>query len=485
MLRFRPYAIIAPNASPESILPMQQPLRHLPSVDRVLADPQVRASLASYRRDIAVDVIRRRIASARQQIAGGGRAPAFDSLVEGVLDDLTLLSRSSLRPVINATGVVLHTNLGRAPLSRAAAAAAQEAALQYSNLEFDLDSGERGSRLSHIEALLCRLTGADAALVVNNNASAVLLGLSALAQGKEVVISRGQAVEIGGGFRIPDVLRQSGARLVEVGTTNRTYLADYQAAITGDTAALLRVHSSNFKVIGFTESVPLDAMAKLAHQRDLLMLDDLGSGCLVDTAEYGLDHEPTVQESVAAGADLVFFSGDKLLGGPQAGLVVGRADLLSTLRRHPLARAARIDKMSLAALAATLLHYLRGEALSAIPIWQMIARPQESLREQAQSWATRLGEGAAVVAGESYVGGGSLPGSALPTYLVAVSPALHDGIAPGAAAQRLAALLRQGTPAVVGRIEQDRLVLDPRTVLPEEEEPLLARLTERLHARPV
>ncbi|MBI4498278.1 MAG: L-seryl-tRNA(Sec) selenium transferase [Chloroflexi bacterium] len=463
---------------------MQQPLRGLPSVDRVLSDPQVRVALASLRRDIVVDMVRQRLDRARQEMVAGGAPPAFENLVGLVLADLALLSRPSLRPVINATGVVLHTNLGRAPLSQEAAAAAQDAALRYSNLEFELDSGERGSRLSHIETLLCRLTGAEAALVVNNNASAVLLGLTALAQGWEVVVSRSQAVEIGGGFRIPDVLRQSGAQLVEVGTTNRTYLADYEAAITGQTAALLRVHPSNFKIVGFTESVPLEQMVRLAHERHLIVLDDLGSGCLLDTAAYGLDHEPMVQESVAAGADLIFFSGDKLLGGPQAGLVVGRADLVRRLRRHPLARAVRIDKMSLAALAVTLLHYLRGEALSAIPIWRMIARPLASLEEQARGWAARLGAEATVVEGESYVGGGSLPGSTLPTRLVAVAPRVPAGGSSGAAAQHLAARLRLGDPPIVARIERDRLLLDPRTVLPDEETPLLNRLSEALHATP-
>lgn len=461
---------------------MQQPLRSLPSVDRVLADPQVRQAVASYRRDIAIGVIRGRLDAVRRDLIAGSAPPAFATIVGEVLADLTLIGRSSLRRVINATGVVLHTNLGRAPLSPQAVAAAQEAALHYSNLEFELDSGERGSRLSHIEGLLARLTGAEAAIVVNNNASAVLLGLSALAQGREVVISRSQLVEIGGGFRIPDVLRQSGAHLVEVGTTNRTYIADYEAVITDRTAALLRVHSSNFKIVGFTESVPLVQMVALAHECNLVVLDDLGSGCLLDTAPFGLDHEPTVQESMAAGADLIFFSGDKLLGGPQAGLVVGRAALVARLRRHPLARAVRIDKMSLAALAVTLLHYLRGEALTAIPIWCMIARSPASLEEQARAWAARLGEGAMAVPGESYVGGGSLPGSSLPTFLTAVTPQLTDGESPGAAAQRLAARLRRGDPAVVARIENDRILLDPRTVLPEEEAPLLVQVIKALHA---
>ena len=315
---------------------------------------------------------------------------------------LEAATRGTLLSVINATGVIIHTNLGRAPLSQAARQAMEAVAAGYSNLEYDLDVGERGSRYRHAEQLLCRLTGAEAALVVNNNAGAVFLALTALARGRSVIISRGQLVEIGGGFRIPDVLRQSGAQLVEVGTTNRTHLSDFRDAISLETALLLRVHTSNFKQIGFTAEVSLADMVALAHSVGLPVVDDLGSGTLLDTARYGLSAEPTVQDSVAAGADLVTFSGDKLLGGPQAGLIVGRASLIAELRQHPLTRALRVDKSTLAALQATLLHYARGEAEREVPVWRMIATPLEALAARAADLAARLcdrglpGDGCAV-----------------------------------------------------------------------------------------
>ncbi len=332
----------------------------------------------------------------------------------------------------------------------------------YSNLEFDLDLGVRGSRFTHLESVLCQLTGAEAAIAVNNNAGAVLLALSSLAGGREVIISRGQAVEIGGGFRIPDVLRQSDARLVEVGTTNRTYLHDYEAAVNPDTAALMRVHASNFRIVGFTETPHIRDLARLAREHDVLLLDDLGSGCLFDTTRFGLAPEPTVQESLTAGADLSMFSGDKLLGGPQAGIIVGRRDLVDRLRRHPLARALRMDKATIAALTATLVHYLRGEALEKLPVWRMIAAPLDGIRRRARRWAREIGEPAKLVDGRSMVGGGSLPEASLPTKLVAVP-------GDGAYVTDLARRLRLSDPPVVARIERDALMLDPRTVLPRQD----------------
>jgi L-seryl-tRNA(Ser) seleniumtransferase len=335
----------------------------------------------------------------------------------------------------------------------------------YSNLEFDLDAGERGSRHGHLDDLLRRVTGAAAGFAVNNNAAAVLLVLAALCAGREVIISRGQLVEIGGGFRIPDVLRQSGARLVEVGTTNRTYARDYAEAVTPETAAILRVHSSNFRVIGFTHEPAAAELAAVARAHDLLLLDDLGSGCLLDTARFGLAPEPTVQASLAAGADLTMFSGDKLLGGPQAGVIAGRAELVERARRHPLARAVRLDKAGIAALAATLAHYARGEALSAVPIWRMIATPLTELDRRVRAWAAAAGGRAAVVDGRSMVGGGSLPEESLPTRLLALYPA-HAA----AAARRL----RLADPAVVARVERDALLLDPRTVDPADDDAIAA-----------
>ncbi|HLA18055.1 MAG TPA: L-seryl-tRNA(Sec) selenium transferase, partial [Dehalococcoidia bacterium] len=362
------------------------PFRALPSVDRLLADERLRP-LGTGDRPVVTEIVRRALETARAAVADGRPAPTDDQLVESVLGLAEALFRPSLRAVINATGVIIHTNLGRAPLSDDAIAAMAAVSRGYSNLEFDLEGGERGSRFAHLEGVLRQLTGAEAAIAVNNNASALLLALSALASDGEVVVSRGQAVEIGGGFRIPDVMRQSGARLVEVGTTNRTYLRDYEAAITPETVAIMRVHASNFRIVGFTETPDIRQMGRLAHERGLLLLDDLGSGCLIDTARFGLAPEPTVQDSVAAGAGLTLFSGDKLLGGPQAGIIVGRADLVETLRRHPLARALRMDKGSIAALTATLLHYLRGEALEKLPVWRMIAEPVASVKRRSRRWA--------------------------------------------------------------------------------------------------
>ncbi len=434
----------------------------------MLSNGRIQRLEEAYSRPFVLRVIRQHLDEVRLHIARGEPAPTFDQMAESVCALAHSIIEPSLRRVINATGVILHTNLGRAPLSEESTAAMEECARGYTNLEINLDSGKRGSRQVHIESLLCQLTGAEAALVVNNNASAVLLSLSALAKRKEVIVSRGQAVEIGGGFRIPDVMRQSGAKLVEVGTTNCTYLSDYEEAVTPRTAALLRVHSSNFVVMGFTQAVALEDLIQLGDRYDLPVLDDLGSGCLLDTTRFGLGLEPMLQQSIAAGVGLAMSSADKLLGAPQAGIIVGQRSLMDRLRRHPLARAARIDKIRLAGLATTLRHYLKGEAESKIPVWRMISESLEEIEERAERWSRLLGDAASVVEGESMVGGGSLPGGTLPTRLVAIKGR-------GKVSQ-LANQLRRGSPMVIGRIEKDLLLLDPRTILPEEEEALLSRL---------
>jgi L-seryl-tRNA(Ser) seleniumtransferase len=447
---------------------MDKSLRNLPSVDKILSDKQVHCLEEVYSHDFVLQGVRQYLEEVRHHIAKGVPQPSFDQMVESICNLVNSLAEPKLRPVINATGVILHTNLGRAPLSRESIVAMQECSRGYTNLEIDLDSGKRGSRQVHVQSLLCKLTGAEAALVVNNNASAVLLALSALGKGKEVIVSRGQAVEIGGGFRIPSVMRQSGAKLVEVGTTNRTYLSDYEEAITHRTAALLRVHSSNFRVVGFTQSVAIEELTWLGERYELLVLDDLGSGCLLDTARFGLDPEPMVQQSIAAGVGLVMFSADKLLGGPQAGIIVGQGSLITKIERHPLARAVRIDKVRLAGLAVTLLHYLKGEAETKIPVWRMISASVEEIEERAQRWCDLLYGAASVVEGESVVGGGSLPGGTIPTRLVAIKGRGR--------VKDLADKLRSELPVVIGRTENNLLLLDPRTVLPEEEEALLSRL---------
>jgi len=445
---------------------METEFRRLPSVDKVLAHEKL--SKTGYARGLLLDVVRGHLDRERQSIAAGKPCASLDEIVTSILNEMEALQTPTLRRVINASGVILHTNLGRAPLSPEAIAAMDEASCGYSNLEFDLASGNRGSRHVHVESLLCRLSGAEAALVVNNNAAAVLLGLTALARRKEVIVSRGQAVEIGGGFRIPDVMRQGGAKLVEVGTTNRTYPRDFEQAITPRAAALMRVHSSNFKLVGFTSEVALEELVAIAKKHNLLVLDDLGSGCFLDTTVYGLAPEPMVQQSVKAGASLTFFSGDKLVGGPQAGIIVGQKDLVEKLKRHPLARALRLDRTRLAALAVTLLHYLKEEAVVKIPVWRMIAAPLDDIERRAVLWAQSLGDRAEMIDGETMVGGGSLPGGSLPTRLVSMG---------GNNVQLIAEKLRSRDIPVVARIEKNRLLLDPRSVLPEEDRVVLEALS--------
>ncbi|MGH2517100.1 MAG: L-seryl-tRNA(Sec) selenium transferase [Ktedonobacterales bacterium] len=453
------------------------PLRSLPSVDDVLHHLAARSGAStSQTHEMMVRAVREAIAEARTAILAGGACPDVAALADRSAMLLDSRARPLLRPVINATGVIINTNLGRAPLSNAAIAAMIAVAQGYSNLEYDLEAGTRGSRHTHIRQLLRELTGADDALVVNNNAAAVLVALSALAAGREVLVSRGELVEIGGGFRVPDVLRQGGARLVEVGTTNRTRLRDYEAAITPETSVLLAVHPSNFRVIGFTETPELAALARLAHERDILLVHDLGSGCLGATERWGLAHEPTIGESVAAGVDVTCFSGDKLLGGPQAGILVGRSTLLEQIARHPLMRAVRIDKLSLAALEATLRLHRDGLAERDIPIWRAISTPLEAIRPRAAHWAGTLREWGAlaeVTSGDSTVGGGSLPGETLPTILCAIPAEQPNGRRD---LDTLAARLRAGEPAVVARVSRDALLLDPRTVLPEQDTSVLGAL---------
>jgi L-seryl-tRNA(Ser) seleniumtransferase len=457
----------------------EQELRKLPSVDRLLQDETIMRLAARWGHELTVGAAREALDAARESIRAGGRCPAAEDLARSVSASLEARLRPTLRPVINATGVIIHTNLGRAPLSAEARAAMDAVALGYSNLEYDLATGSRGSRTIHAEKLLCRLTGADAALVVNNNAAAVLLVLMAMARGGEVILSRSQLVEIGGGFRIPDVMRQSGATLVEVGTTNRTYVDDYAAAITPNSAALMRVHHSNFRLTGFVHEPSLAEMVELARQKDLLLLDDLGSGTLLDTAAYGLTHEPTIQESVAAGAPLVTFSGDKLLGGPQAGIILGRADLVARLKSFPLTRALRVDKVTLAGLQVTLLHYLLAEATEKVPVWRMINQDEKGMEARARAGVRRLrrlGVAAEAASGRSTVGGGSLPGETLPTRLIVVGTPAEMG------PDVLATRLRRGDPPVVARIENDRLVIDLRTVLPEQEAVLFERVAAAIVA---
>lgn len=457
------------NNSTHITLSWQEALRTLPSVDALLRHDTLRPLIEREGLQVVTDAVRQALDEVRGQIRSGHLEAVPTDWAQHIDELLHAISRPSLRSVINATGVIIHTNLGRAPLSEAARRAIAELGNGYTNLEYDLDEGRRGSRYDHARTLLRQLTGAEDALVVNNNAAAVYFVLAALCQGQAVVISRGQLVEIGGGFRIPDVLRQSGARLVEVGTTNRTHPHDFADAIGDETAALMRVHASNFKQMGFVTQPALAELVEIAaqHPRRPLVIDDLGSGTFLETAAYGLSPEPTVQESVAAGTDLVTFSGDKLLGGPQAGIIVGKREPMAILRKHPMARALRVDKMTLAALDATLRSYVRGRAVEEIPVWRMISAPLHELRHRAEGWRQQLsaaGLSASVQEGESTVGGGSLPGETLPTWLLALDLPQPNEVA---------AFLRRARTPVIVRIQQDRLLLDPRTVDPAEDATLL------------
>ncbi|MCJ7715564.1 MAG: L-seryl-tRNA(Sec) selenium transferase [Anaerolineales bacterium] len=435
-------------------------LSQLPSVDQVLSSTRGVELVEMYGHDLTVEAIRSSLDQVRQDhLKEGYVIPDQDGILDAADNLLALWLKPSLFPVLNATGVIIHTNLGRAPLSENALMAVREVGQNYSTLEFDLESGGRGSRLVHAESLFQQLLGIESALVVNNNASAVLLMLTVLTQGKKVIISRSQLVEIGGGFRIPEVLRHSGTELVEVGTTNKVHLSDFEKAFTEDTAAVMRAHSSNYAIVGFTSEPDIKDIITSAHEQGLWFFDDLGSGALLDSSPFGLKHEPMVQESLAAGADLVCFSGDKLLGGPQGGIILGRKDLIDQLKIHPLARAIRADKMALAALSATMEHYIKGEALEKIPVWQMISTTEAEIKSRAENWKKTLGLGE-VIESQSMVGGGSLPGETLPTWIWAISTN-HP--------QSLLAELRNSSPAIISRIENDLVVFDPRTILPQSD----------------
>jgi L-seryl-tRNA(Ser) seleniumtransferase len=441
-------------------------LRDLPSVEVLLGDSG--ELITVYGRPLVLNALRAVLDDVRVRFRTNPdiTLPSPPDILSEAETRLISWTRPTLIPAINATGVIIHTNLGRAPLSNATIAAMGEVALGYSNLEYDLTRGKRGSRLIHAESVLQKLTGAEAGVVVNNNASAVLLTLAALSNRKRAIISRSQLVEIGGGFRIPDVMKQSGAKLFEVGTTNRVHLRDYEEALSEPTGVVMRAHQSNFKIIGFTEEPDLKEIVSAAHKAGVPVIDDLGSGSFLDTSAYGLVHEPTVQEILSSGVDVVTFSGDKLLGGPQAGIILGRKDLLAKIKKHPLARAVRADKVALAGITATLLHYLRDEAVREIPVWRMISMTEEDARSRAQAWREALGVGQ-VSPSESTVGGGSLPGESLPTFVLAL-----DVKSP----RRFLSKLRDSNPPVIGRTENDRVLLDPRTVLPEQDEVLLGIL---------
>jgi L-seryl-tRNA(Ser) seleniumtransferase len=460
-------------------------LRQIPSVDELLLQPRLAALSKRVDRNLVVEVARAVLEDLRARIAGDSNWAAVSldaaSVEEMISAQVERILSRSLQPVINATGVILHTNLGRAPLTETVVDEFRRSATQYSNLEYDLEAGARGKRDVHTTELLTRLTGADAAIVVNNCAAAVLVTLAALARGGEVIVSRGELIEIGDGFRIPEIMEQSGAILREVGTTNRTHLADYENAINERTRLLLRVHPSNFKVTGFTDKPSLEELVALSQRTGLPLVEDLGSGCLVDLSEYGIS-EPTVRQSIDAGVSVVMFSGDKLLGGPQAGIIAGEKELIARVRRYPLFRALRVDKLTVAALEATLGAYLRA-AWDEIPAIRMIRATPQELKRRVENFIRELRPELPldeveieIVEGASLAGGGSTPSQSLPTKIIRIASARYS-------ATKLEQRLR-GAPAgvsVIARVEDDRLILDLRTVFPEQEPLLIKTLAAVLH----
>ena len=445
-------------------------LRDLPSIEQLLQNAT--HLIDAYGRPLTLDALRLTLDETRARFKTDPEIalPSTDIVLSQAESHLSAWTISTLQPVINATGVILHTNLGRAPLSKATIQAMNDVASNYSNLEYDLSRGKRGSRLIHAEAVLQKLTGAEAALVVNNNASAILLVLSALATRKRVVIARSQLVEIGGGFRIPDVMKQSGAKLVEVGTTNKVRVSDYESAFEEKTALVMRAHRSNFKIVGFTEEPELKEIVDASHKVNVTVVDDLGSGALIDTAKYGLAHEPTVQESLGAGADIVCFSGDKLLGGPQAGIIIGKKSLLDKIKKHPLARAVRADKTSLAGVSATLTHYLKDEAEREIPIVRMMSLTPEQVKVRVEAWRAEIEQGD-VIESESTVGGGSLPEESMSTFVLSLNVKSPD---------KFLKKLRESNLPVIARTENDKVLLDPRTVLEEQDGKIISALRSLL-----
>jgi L-seryl-tRNA(Ser) seleniumtransferase len=437
----------------------------LPAVHHILAD----AAVETFEPGLGRENVKRVVEAALDRVRASGTETPYETIIASIVTRLGELAARTLSPVVNATGIILHTNLGRAPLAAEAIAAVERIAHGYSNLEYDLESGERGSRYAGIVAALREATGAQDGLVVNNCAAAVLLVLDTFAKGREVIVARNQLVEIGGGFRVPEVLERSGATLVEVGTTNRVYLEDFERALSPRTALLLRTHPSNYRIEGFTHDVAGRDLAELGRRAGVPVVEDLGSGALVDLAAYGAAHERTVSEALADGIGLVTFSGDKLLGGPQAGIVVGRANLLARVRNNPLLRALRVDKMTLAALAATLALYREGAQDERVPLYRMLSASLDQLRRRAAAYVSAV-PSAESVESDAYVGAGALPKVRIPSIAVAVNAPEPD---------RLAAALRSGDPPIVARIEEGRVLLDLRTIAPTEDEFVVAALGRR------
>ena len=456
-------------------------LRTLPAIDRLLGSSLLKELEENQPHMLIREAAKQVVDDLRQQLLDEQASLPdleIEAVAERVAAQVALMAKPSLRKVINVTGTLLHTNLGRAPLCNEALQAIKDVAQGYSNLEYDLEAGQRGKRFTHVEDLICELTGGEAATAVNNNAGAVMLALAALSGGKSAIVSRGELIEIGGSFRIPDIMAASGVELVEVGTTNKTHLKDYADAINKETALILKVHTSNYRILGFTEAVSGEELAELAHQQNIPVLEDLGSGLLMDLTPYGLPREPTVREALKTGIDLVTFSGDKLLGGPQAGIIVGNKDVIDKVRKHPMARALRIDKLTLAALEATLRLYLDPKkALEQVPTLRMLSLPVEELQRRCDNllprMVTHLGDSAdcTVIETTATVGGGALPLAELPGCVIALAPKQIS-------LNKLTTRLRSCEPAVLGRIQDNRFLIDPRTLNQNDEDLLLKALQQ-------
>ncbi len=444
----------------------------IPSVDILINSSESSDLISEFGRSLVLEAIREILKELRGQVSSRKyKLPDQSIILKNVEQKIKNWVTAKLFPVINATGVILHTNLGRSPISKAASEAMAVVSQSYSTLEFDIQKGKRGSRYIHSEDQLIRLTGAESAMVVNNNAAALLLILSALARRRRVLISRTQLIEIGGGFRIPEVLKQSGAILEEIGSTNKVHLRDYQIALNELPIGLvLRAHQSNFKIIGFSDEPSTKDIAEITHEAGLILVDDLGSGTFLDTARFGLEHETTIQEALAAGADIVCFSGDKLLGGPQAGIILGKKKLIDKLKKHPIARAIRADKAALAGLSATLMHYLKDEVESSIPIWQMISMDVDFIKKRVEKWIEVLNQGE-LIQGHSAVGGGSLPGELLQTYLLSIKVEKPE---------KLMKQLRAQKSPIIARVQENRVLFDPRTILDHQENDFLSSLQKAL-----
>ena len=450
---------------------IKERLRQIPSVEKILQSPELQSDIHRFSHPMVAAAVKRAVEVLRDEVKKGRESVSDAEIVRTVKGIIAGQTSDALKPVINAAGVILHTNLGRAPMDEETLSFIQDVSATYSNLEFDLKEGKRSKRGLFVERLLCTLTSAEAAMAVNNNAGAVLLILSALASGREVIVSRGELVQIGGGFRIPEILALSGAKLKEVGTTNQTSISDYENAISPETAILLKVHQSNFRMIGFAKRPIINELAALGKKNNLCVVEDLGSGVLLRTEDFELAHEPTALEALSSGADLVCFSGDKLLGAPQAGIILGKKKYIDVLKKHPLHRALRLDKMFLAGLERVLLYYLKGQATEKIPVWRMISTPLEALQRRAEKMKAELeGSGIkiAIRQSESTVGGGSLPGETLPTIAVSIES--------GEPVDRQAKLFRGQSPPIIGRIEDGKFVLDLRTVFPDQDEMIVSAI---------